>query len=173
MKIIGKDGKKTSILEMTAENYACPAGEELLFHVKIENLQFDPKTGARRSHPRIQKFGRKSFFAKMLPALKKNGYDVEILHNPEEWLKAHPVPEKGRGKAPAIDIEKIKADLKAELKAEMEAKLKAEMEAKTTHDEASEVVSGSESPAPEEFEPIPEELEPISEGKSRKKKSKE
>lgn len=120
--MISKDGRNLSVKDATPENYACPAGEEHLFHVKIENPHFDPRTGERKSHPRIQKFGRKAFHSMLRSALNKSGYEMVILHDPDEWLKAHPAQSKTpRVQKPAVDIETLKVQLKEELKAEMAA----------------------------------------------------
>lgn len=120
--MISKDGRNLSVKDATPENYACPAGEEHLFHVKIENPHFDQRTGERKSHPRIQKFGRKAFHSMLRSALNKSGYEMVILHDPDEWLKAHPAQSKmPKAPKPAIDIDALKAQLKEELKAEMAA----------------------------------------------------
>lgn len=120
--MISKDGRNLSVKDATPENYACPAGEEHLFHVKIENPHFDQRTGERKSHPRIQKFGRKAFHSMLRSALNKSGYEMVILHDPDEWLKAHPAQSKTpKAQKPVIDIDALKAKLKEELKAEMAA----------------------------------------------------
>lgn len=154
--MISKDGKNLRVSDLNAGNYACPKGEELLFHVKLENVLFDDRTGERKSHPRVQKFGRKAFVSSILPALKKSGYTVDILHNPDEWLKEHKdvaVKAARRSKPASIDIEKLKAELKAELREEVKAEMKAEMEAPAP----SKPRKGKTAPAPEpEPEPAPE-----------------
>ena len=115
--MISKDGRNLSVKDATPENYACPAGEEHLFHVKIENPHFDQRTGERKSHPRIQKFGRKAFHSMLRSALNKSGYEMVILHDPDVWAKEHPSsPSAVRAQKPTIDLEKIKAELKEELK---------------------------------------------------------
>lgn len=128
--MIGKSGKNLSILDMTADEYICPPGQELLFHVKLENKHFDSKTGERTSKPRIQKFGRKAFNSMLYPSLLRLGYTVEILHDPEVWIKQNGDPfrkDKKKPARPAIDIEKLKAELREELKAELREELKAEV----------------------------------------------
>jgi len=62
-------------------NYKVPAGEEKLYHVKIEVEQYDSRTGKKISFPREQKFGIKAFNM-ALRDLKNQGYTVEILHDP-------------------------------------------------------------------------------------------
>ena len=82
----GNVTKDVPILEVTAENYIVPRGEENTFHCRIEQTQFNPRNGKRLSKPRIQKFD-----AKMFPALKRNllqqGWDVVILYDPTEYLQ--------------------------------------------------------------------------------------
>ena len=73
-------------MEVTAENYIVPRGEEDTYHCKIEQTQFNPRNGKRMSKPRIQKFN-----AKMYPSLARNlrqqGWDIEVLYDPTEFLK--------------------------------------------------------------------------------------
>lgn len=78
-----------NILELTPENYKVPKGEERSYHCVIECVEFDRKTGKRLSVPRIQKFGAKMFEAHIYSSLKKQGYNVTILHDPKKWLKEH------------------------------------------------------------------------------------
>ena len=108
--MITKDGKDTPIEQLTAENYVVPAGEERYYHAVVEVVQFDPKTGKRLSRPRVQKFGKKIFESVVRASLQKQGYAVTILHNPNEWMKAHA------------------AEVAAKKKADAEAKAKAEKE---------------------------------------------
>lgn len=85
--MITKDGRDTPIEKLTAENYIVPKGEEKDYHAVIEVVQFDPKTGKRLSKPRVQKFGKKIFEAHVADSLRKQGYTVTILHDPNVWLK--------------------------------------------------------------------------------------
>ena len=85
--MITKDGRDTPIEKLTAENYIVPPGEEKDYHAVIEVVQFDPKTGKRLSRPRVQKFGKKIFEAHVADSLRKQGYTVTILHDPNVWLK--------------------------------------------------------------------------------------
>lgn len=85
--MITKDGRDTPIEKLTAENYIVPTGEERVYHVIIEVVQFDPRTGKRISRPRVQKFGKKIFEAFVADSLRKQGYTVTILHDPNVWLK--------------------------------------------------------------------------------------
>lgn len=80
--------KDVAITEVTAENYIVPKGEEHLFHAVIEVKKFDANTGKRQSTPRVQKFGKKSFESGgVRDNLKRQGYDILILHDPNEWLQ--------------------------------------------------------------------------------------
>lgn len=85
--MITKDGKDTPIAGLTAENYLVPKGEEKDYHCVIEVVQYDSKTGKKLSKPRLQKFGKKTFERGVLANLKKQGYEVKILHNPTAWLE--------------------------------------------------------------------------------------
>lgn len=108
--MLTKDGRDTPIEKLTAENYIVPKGEELSYHAVIEVVQYDAKTGKKLSKPRVQKFGKKIFETHVLDSLRKQGYTVTILHNPNEWIAE----------------QKAKAEAKA--KEQAEAKAKAEQE---------------------------------------------
>lgn len=106
--MITKDGRDTPIEKLTAENYVVPKGEERSYHCVIEVEQFDQKTGARISRPRVQKFGKKIFETHVQASLRKQGYKVTILHDPNEWIKANQELAEKREK------EALKAKAKAE-----------------------------------------------------------
>lgn len=86
--MITKDGRDTAIEKLTPDNYIVPKGEEMTYHAIIEVVQYDPKTGKRLSKPRVQKFERKIFETHVWASLKKQGYTITILHDPNEWIKA-------------------------------------------------------------------------------------
>lgn len=133
--MITKDGRDTPILKLTPDNYIVPKGEERAYHVVIEVRQFDPKTGARLSRPRVQKFGKKAFEAHIAESLRKQGYDLVILHDPNKWI----------AEQKAVAAEQAKAKAEANAKAEQErfdaavaaavAKALAEREKPATTDE--------------------------------------
>lgn len=120
-----KNGRDVSILAVTAENYVVPKGEEHLYHVKQEIPEFDRKTGERLTRPCVQKYGRKAFEASIYDDLKHQGYTLEILHDPTEYLAAKEEAaasrERNRAKARAEAREAEKAALKAEIMAELAA----------------------------------------------------
>lgn len=89
--MITKDGRDVALEELTAENYVVPAGEEKSYHCIIEVVQYDAKTGKKLSRPRLQKFGRKVFENNVRNSLRKQGFEVKILHNPTEWFKQQAV----------------------------------------------------------------------------------
>lgn len=108
--MITKDGRDTPIEKLTPDNYIVPKGEERAYHAVIEVVQYDPKTGKKLSKPRVQKFGKKSFEATIQASLRKQGYTVTILHDPNTWIAEQ--QEKAAAKA--------KADAEAKAKAEKE-----------------------------------------------------
>ena len=118
--------KDVAITDVTPENYIVPSNEQHLYHCIIEVRKFDSETGKRLSVPRIQKFGKKSFENGILDALKKQGYTITVLHDPNEYVKAQ-AEEKAAAdaKAKAEAEAKAKAEEKAALKAEILAELKA------------------------------------------------
>ena len=138
--MITKDGRDTPIEKLTPENYIVPKGEEKDYHAVIEVRQFDPKTGNRLSKPRVQKFGKKIFEAHVADSLRKQGYTVTILHDPNAWMKeqaekaAQQAKEQAEAKAKA-EQEKFDAAVAAavakalaEHKAQQEQAEKAETE---------------------------------------------
>ena len=84
--MITKDGRDTPIEKLTPDNYIVPQGEEKDYHAVIEVVQYDPKTGRKLSKPRVQKFGRKTFEQSVQASLRKQGYTVTILHDPNKWI---------------------------------------------------------------------------------------
>ena len=85
--MITKDGRDTPIEKLTPDNYVVPKGEEMSYHAVIEVLQYDAKTGKKLSKPRVQKFGKKAFETHVLNSLKKQGYTVTVLYDPNVWIK--------------------------------------------------------------------------------------
>ena len=138
MRVKVNDGKTkdVAITDVTPENYIVPSNEQHLYHCVIEVRKFDSETGKRLSVPRIQKFGKKSFENGILDALKKQGYTITVLHDPNEYVKAQAEEKAARTAAQqkaaeekaAADAQakaKAKAEEKAALKAEILAELKA------------------------------------------------
>lgn len=124
MRVKVNDGKTkdVAITDVTPENYIVPSNEQHLYHCIIEVRKFDSETGKRLSVPRIQKFGKKSFENGILDALKKQGYTITVLHDPNEYVKAQ-AEEKAAADA------KAKAEAKAEEKAALKAEILAELKA--------------------------------------------
>lgn len=127
--MITKDGRDLPIEKLTAENYIVPKGEEKDYHAVIEVRQFDQKTGRRLSTPRVQKFGRKAFEAHILASLRKQGYEVTILHDPNDWIKENQAKLAAQAKAKADAQAKAIAEAKAAEKAAMKAEIIAELKA--------------------------------------------
>ena len=142
MKIKTTDGKikDVQIADVTAENYIVPENEKGVYHCKIEVRKFDSETGRRLSVPRIQKFGRKVFENNIQYNLKRQGYTIEILHNPTEYLaeleaqkvaqteaaiNAAKAAEKARRQAEIDEaVKKALAEQRAELEKEFKKKSK-------------------------------------------------
>lgn len=99
--MITKDGRDTPIERLTPENYVVPKGEERAYHAVIEVKQFDQKTGKRISQPRVQKFGKKSFETHVADSLRKQGYEILILHDPNAWIKEQQAKAAERAEAEA------------------------------------------------------------------------
>ena len=118
----GNSTKDVSILDVTPENYIVPKGEEGTFHCRIEQTQFNPRNGKRVSRPRIQKFDAK-MYPSILRNLKLQGWDVDILHDPTEFLKEQ--------EAKRLEMQELtykqRQELEAKRKAEERKALKAEI----------------------------------------------
>lgn len=126
----GAQTKEVKILDVTPENYIVPKGEETFYHCRIEVRKFNAETGERLSVPRIQKFGKKFFETFGLHNLKKQGYTVDILHNPNDWLEKNKeqLEQMARAKAEAAAkaAEEERERQRAELKASIIEELKQE-----------------------------------------------
>lgn len=107
------------IIKMTKDTYEVPANEKHLYHVKQELTEFDRSTGERISRPVIQKYGKRMFESVVYDDLKAQGYTIEVLHDPNEWLKSE-----AERKQTEAELARINAE--AERQAEREA-LKAEI----------------------------------------------
>ena len=120
--------KDVAIIDVTPENYIAPDNEKHLYHCVIEIKKFDSETGKRLSIPRIQKFGKKGYENSIAEHLKKQGYTITVLHDPNEYMKARAEADEKTKAERAKDVEaKAKADAKA--KAEADAKARAEEKA--------------------------------------------
>ena len=120
--------KDVAIIDVTPENYIVPDNEKHLYHCVIEFLNFDNETGKRLSIPRIQKFGKKGYENSIADNLKKQGYTITVLHDPNEYVKAQ-AEEKAARTAAQQKAAEEKAAADAKAKAEAEAKAKAEEKA--------------------------------------------
>ena len=123
----GNTTKDVPLLEVTAENYIVPRGEEDTYHCRIEQTQFNPRNGKRQSRPRIQKFD-----AKMYPSVARNlrqqGWDIEVLYDPTDFLKEREAKrqqmhdmtfqqrKEAEAKRKAAEREQMKKEILAELK---------------------------------------------------------
>ena len=142
-----------NIERITPENYKVPKGEERSYHCIIECIQYDSKTGKKISVPRIQKFGRKMFESHVYSSLKKQGYNVIILHNPTEWLKEQAeIAKKKAEEAAAKKAEEEKALAEAK-KAEEEKKFQEAVQAEVARQLAAMQKGNNDAPAPESEEP--------------------
>lgn len=110
--------KDVDLTDVTPGNFICPKGEEKYYHCRIEVRKFNAETGARLSKPRIQVFGKKFFETFGLHNLRKQGYTVDILHNPNDW-----------GKENSALLAQMEAEKAAKAKEAAEEAKKAEREA--------------------------------------------
>lgn len=126
--------KDVNILDVTPENFIVPKGEEDCYHCRIEVKKFNQNTGERISKPRMQVFGKKFFESFGLHNLRKQGFTVDVMHDPNKWLQENEAKleaEKQKkaeagAKAKAEAAEAEKKAMKEAMKAEILAELKAE-----------------------------------------------
>ena len=126
--------KDANILDVTPENFIVPKGEEDCYHCRIEVKKFNQDTGERISKPRMQVFGKKFFESFGLHNLRKQGFTVDVMHDPNKWLQENEAKleaEKQKkaeagAKAKAEAAEAEKKAMKEAMKAEILAELKAE-----------------------------------------------
>lgn len=126
--------KDVNILDVTPENFIVPKGEEDCYHCRIEVKKFNQDTGERISKPRMQVFGKKFFESFGLHNLRKQGFTVDVMHDPNKWLQGNEAKleaEKQKkaeagAKAKAEAAEAEKKAMKEAMKAEILAELKAE-----------------------------------------------
>lgn len=135
--------KDVNILDVTPENFIVPKGEEDCYHCRIEVKKFNQDTGDRISKPRMQVFGKKFFESFGLHNLRKQGFTVDVMHDPNKWLQENEAKleaekqkkaEAGaKAKAEAAEAEKkaMKEAMKAEILAELKAEGLLETAAKT------------------------------------------
>ena len=118
--------KDVGLLDVTPENIIVPKGEESFYHCRIEVVKFH---GERLSKPRIQVFGKKFFETFGLHNLRKQGYKVDILHDPNVWEAANKEKIEANKRAKAEDAAQAAAEAKAAERAQMKAEIIAELKA--------------------------------------------
>lgn len=131
--------KDVNIIDVTPENYIVPENERLSYHCKIEVVEFDRRNGKRLSRPRIQKFGKKIFETNIINNLKKQGYTVEILYNPSDYIKQ--LEEQKKQNAAKLK-EKAEAEMQAKIDAAVEAALTKERSKRTSKKSDNEITEG-------------------------------
>ena len=117
--------KDVGLLDVTPENFIVPKGEENCYHCRIEVVKFHSETGKRLSKPRIQVFGKKFFETFGLHNLRKQGFKVDILHDPKVWEAANKEKIEANKRAKAEAAAEAKAAEREQMKAEIIAELKA------------------------------------------------
>lgn len=121
--------KDVGLLDVTPENFIIPKGEESFYHCRIEVVKFHGETGERLSKPRIQVFGKKFFETFGLYNLRKQGYKVDILHDPNVWEAANKEKIEANKRAKAEAAAQTAAEAKAAERAQMKAEIIAELKA--------------------------------------------
>lgn len=131
MRVKVNDGKTKDVglLDVTPENFIVPKGEESFYHCRIEVVKFHGETGERLSKPRIQVFGKKFFETFGLHNLRKQGYKVDILHDPNVWEAANKEKIEANKRAKAEAAAQAQAEAKAAEREQMKAEIIAELKA--------------------------------------------
>lgn len=121
--------KDVGLLDVTPENFIVPRGEENCYHCRIEVVKFHGETGERLSKPRIQVFGKKYFETFGLHDLRKQGFRVDILHDPNVWEAANKEKIEANKRAKAEAAAQAAAEAIAAERAQMKAEIIAELKA--------------------------------------------
>lgn len=124
--------KDVGLLDVTPENFIVPKGEEHFYHCRIEVVKFNQETGDRISRPRMQVFGKKFFETFGLHNLRKMGYRVDIMHDPNVWAAANKEKIEASNQAKAEAEAKAAAEAEAAAKAAEREQMKAEIIAELT-----------------------------------------
>jgi hypothetical protein len=124
----GKGTKDVPVRDVTAENYIVPKGEEGSYHVKQEVKTFNARTGERLSKPRMQKYGAKEF-KQIERILRQQGYEIEVLYDPTEWLNQQAEARAEREALTARQQHDRKVAQREAEKAAMKAEIIAELKA--------------------------------------------
>lgn len=67
--------------------YKCPAGEEGFWHILMSpKSKYNPETGEEVAKTNLHKVKDKTF-RKCQQIWILQGYDITVLHNPEEYLR--------------------------------------------------------------------------------------
>lgn len=111
------------IIKVTKDTYEVPANEKHLYHVKQELTEFDRSTGERMSRPVIQKYGKRMFESVVYDDLKAQGYTIEVLHDPNEWLKNEAERKQTEAELARINAEAEKQAEREALKSEIMAEM--------------------------------------------------
>lgn len=119
--------KDVGLLDVTPENFIVPKGEESFYHCRIEVVKFHSETGERLSKPRMQVFGKKFFETFGLHNLRKMGYKVDIMHDPNVWEAANKEKIEANKRAKAEASAKAEAAAKAAEREQMKAEIIAEL----------------------------------------------
>ena len=121
--------KDVGLLDVTPENFIVPKGEESFYHCRIEVVKFHGETGERLSKPRVQVFGKKFFETFGLHNLRKQGYKVDILHDPNVWEAANKEKIEANKRAKAEAAAQAAAEAKAAEREQMKMEIIAELKA--------------------------------------------
>jgi hypothetical protein len=121
--------KDVGLLDVTPENFIVPKGEENFYHCRIEVVKFNQETGERISRPRMQIFGKKFFETFGLHNLRKMGYKVDIMHDPNVWEAANKEKIEANKRAKAEAAAKAATAAKAAEREKMKAEIIAELTA--------------------------------------------
>jgi len=81
------ESKKRKEPEMTDGTlYVVPTKERKIFHIEVEDKQFDPKSGKKISKPHIVKLDGTSEYKQFITNVYKSGLEYSILHDPRPYF---------------------------------------------------------------------------------------
>lgn len=125
--------KDVPLTEVTAANYIVPKGEEMVYHVLQEKVEYDRNNGKRKSRPVVQKYDTK-VYPTTSKYLRDAGYTLTVLHDPTLWqqqqaaaaAKVEQQRRQAQQQQAARQAQAEREALKAELRRELLEELKAE-----------------------------------------------
>ncbi len=83
---IPESKKRKEPTRKDGRTYIVPKRERKIFHLEVEELQFDSKTGKKISNPHIQKLDGLKAYQQFVKGAMQSKLDYSILHDPRPYF---------------------------------------------------------------------------------------